>query len=270
MHSHSHRLFGAWKPLALAGLLLAGASTALAQQPPAAEKIADAKPGEVRLLISNGLRAPFEAVRAQAQQAVGHPLVVEYGASRRLQSEIEAGQPFEAAILTGEVVDEMIARHKVVAGSRADLAHVPVAAAERGDAPRPDISTPAALKAALLGAATVRFADIGASRPTVDNTFAKLGITDALQDRTGPLPGPSTPQPTLAAGQYELILNLASEFHPVAGQTYLGPLPEQFQVPVVMAAGVGASGDAAAARTLIAFLQGPAIEPALTASRMTR
>ena len=128
--------------LALAAL----AGSVAAQPPPSQVKIGDAKPGEVRLLVSNGIRVPFGAVIAQAETKVGHHFVIQYGASLNLKSTMESGQPFEVAIVTPDVLDDMIARGKVVAGSRFDIGQSPVAVGQRGDAPKSDVSTPATLK----------------------------------------------------------------------------------------------------------------------------
>ncbi len=222
------------------------------------------------MLISNGLRVPFQAVKAQAEAAIGHSIVAEYGASRRLTSQMEANQPFEVAILTGEAIDEQIGKGNLATGSRADLAHVAVGVGQRGGKPG-KVGTPQDFKALLLGAKLIRYAGVGASRPTVDNAFAKLGVLDAIKPRIDESTTSQTvPPPALSADEYELVINLASEFLPVEGWTYLGPIATQLQVPVVMSAAVGARGDAAAARALIKFLQGPAIEGPLAASRMTR
>lgn len=43
--------------------------------------IADAKPGEVRVMVTAAIRVPLEAVRAQAEHAVGHHLAIEYGSA---------------------------------------------------------------------------------------------------------------------------------------------------------------------------------------------
>ncbi len=236
-------------------------------------KVADAKPGDVRLIVSNGIRVPLETVKAQAEQAVGHPFVIEYGASRGLSATMESGQAFELAIVTPEVLDDMIAKGKVVAGSRYDVARVPVSIGLRGDVPKVDISTPAALRKALLNAKGIRYAYIGASRPTVDKMIAGLGIAKDIEAKTI-MDGPGAPGPrrevTLGPGEYELIINLASEVLPLKTQVYLGDIPKEFQVPAVMSLGIGAAGDAKSARALIKFLQGPAIEPSLKANGMTR
>ena len=39
-------------------------------------RIADAKPGDVRVLATAAIRIPLDAVRAEAAKAIGHPLVV--------------------------------------------------------------------------------------------------------------------------------------------------------------------------------------------------
>lgn len=251
---------------AVAGLVVSG--QAAAQQ--VGGKIVDAKPGDVRLLISNGLRVPFEAVKAEAEKVVGHHIVAEYGSSRALQANIEADQTFEVAIVTPDVVDEMIAKGKVAKGSHVDIARVTVGVNQRGGT-KGDISTPGKLKDAILRAQLIRFLPTGAARPTVDNVLSKLGVAEAVKGRTGGLIGGNSTEPMPGAGQYELIFNLDSELlTPPPGQVYLGSIPKELQVPAVMTAGIGVKGDTAAARSIVDFLQSSALDPVLKSSRMTR
>ncbi len=266
--------FQSYLPRAAALLLVALAGV---MAPPIAEaqqfggRVASARPGGVRVLMSNGLRVPFEAVKAQAEDAVGRPILVEYGPSRGLQSIIESPQAIEVVVMTPDVIDEMITKGRLATGSRVDLARVQGAVSQRGGDRKHDISTPEALKAALLGARTVRFFPNGAVRPTVEKAFAVLGVGEALKGRVLSLRGPSAPDVTLGPDEYELIINLDSELLVLpTDETYLGPIPRSLQVPVWMSAGVGAGGDPAVAQALIAFLKGPAIEPALVAARMSR
>jgi molybdate transport system substrate-binding protein len=236
----------------------------MAQDPGPSAKVADAKPGQTRLIVSNGLRAPLEAIKEDAEKAVGHSFIIEYGASLALKNTIESGQPFEVAIVTPEVLDEMTSKGKVVAGSRFDVARVPVAIGQRGEGPKQDISTPDALKKALLNAKSIRYATNGASLPTVNKMIDQLGIASQMKDKT------NQQGVQLGAGEYELNINLASEILPVKTQVYLGNIPKEFQIPAIMAAGIGSSGDQAAAKALMKFLQGPAIEPSLKANGMQR
>ncbi len=249
----------------VAAILLSGAACAQDQ-----EKVATAKPGDMRLFISNGLREPFKTVRAEAEKLIGRPFTVEYGASRGMQTQIEAGQAFDIAILTPDVIADMASKGKVVPGSSTDLAHVPVAIGVRGLS-KIDIGTPAALKAALLGARKVGFSAIGASRPTVDNTFSKLGVGDVLKDKIVGTPPTHDTTPMPPEGQYDIVINLVSEILPLTGGwSYAGNVPKELQVPVTMSAGIGTQGDAVAARKLITFLQGPAIEAGLKSNNMSR
>jgi molybdate transport system substrate-binding protein len=226
-------------------------------------KVADAKPGDVRLIVSNGIRVPLETVRAQAEKAVGHPFVIEYGTSVGLKPTIES-RAFDVAILTPQVFDEMIAKGKLAAGTRFDIARVLVGAGQRGGIGKRDISTPAAVKETLLNAKAVHWTSTAAAVATIDKMLDSLGIRSQITPR---LEAAGIP---LSGDEYELTITLASELISLKDQLYLGTLPREFQVPVVMCAGIGAGGDQNAARALINFLRGPAIESALKANGMER
>jgi len=253
----------------IALVLLVAVTAAAAQEP--STKIANAKPGDVRVLVSTGLKASLDPVKANAEKAVGRPLVIEYGPSKGLQSQIEGGATFEAAILTRDVIDAMTAKGKIVAGSTTDIGHVVVAFAVKGDTPKNmDVESAAGIKALLLGAKQVRWLGIGASAPTVTNLLGKLGITNAVAGKTATETSSQTAPQVAGPGEYEVLLNLNSELHPVNGWTILGTAPKEYQVPIVESVGVGAKGNAVAAKAFITFLLSPAFEKSLVASGMTR
>jgi molybdate transport system substrate-binding protein len=127
-------------------------------------------------MVTAAIRVPLEEVRAQAEQAVGHPLVIEYGSARgNLKDEILAGQAFEVAILLPDVNDELAKQGKIVSGS-VEIARVPVAIGLRGDAPNLDVSTPAALKKTMLNAKSVKYAPTGAAPLTSRKSFLLWGL----------------------------------------------------------------------------------------------
>ena len=255
------------KYLAFSILAAMIAIPALAQDAP--EKVADAKPGDMRLFVSNGLREPFKAVRADAEKHLGKHLVVEFGSSRVMQAQMEAGQGFDVAVLTATAIADLTAKGKITAGSATELAHVPVAIAMRG-VDRMDVSTPQGVKAALLGARTVGFTPIGGEAPTVNKLFAALDVTEAMKANFHAMPPVNDTSPMPPAGQYDLIMNLVSEILPLGGGwVYVGDTPPAMSVPVIMSAGIGAQGDVASAKKLIAFLQGPAMAPGLKANHMS-
>jgi molybdate transport system substrate-binding protein len=246
--------------------------SALLAQEGIGPKLANAKPGDVRLFVSGALRTPMTTAKVALEKATGHAVVMEVGESRVLQSEIEAGQSFEAALITRPVIDDMIAKGRIVPGSKVDIGVVRVGIAVRGDAPKLDIASPDGLKNAILGAHGIRrFYGRGASVPTLDNLFAKLNVASATKDKVIPLgTGKAAPEAPLPPGRYELIINLASEVIPMKGWTYLGLIPEQYQLPVYLAAGIGTGGNVAAAKMVITFLQGSAFGKVLKSDGMSR
>jgi hypothetical protein len=56
------------------------------------ERIADAKPGDVRVLATAAIRIPLDAIRADASKTIGRPLIIEYGSARgNLKDAVMAG-----------------------------------------------------------------------------------------------------------------------------------------------------------------------------------
>lgn len=239
---------------------------------PAGSAIAAAKAGEVRVFVSGALKAPLEAARDEAQAAIGRTLVFRVGQSRVLQAEIEAGQPFEVALLAKPVIDEMIARGEVALGSETHIARVPLTIGVRGAVSKADVGTPEALRKTLLGAKAIRrFFGVGASVPGVEHLLNELEVQEQLRARMIALGvNQSVRHVPLASGEYELVINLSSEVLSMNGWTYLGPVPAAYQLPVLLSAGVGSKGDVDAAAALISFLKRPAFERALRASGMSR
>src|SRR5262245_49586240 len=45
-------------------------------------KVADARPGDVRVMVTAAIREPLDAVLKQAEAAIGKPIVAEYGSAR--------------------------------------------------------------------------------------------------------------------------------------------------------------------------------------------
>lgn len=254
----------------IAGVGLGYGAMAYAQAPES-NKLADAKPGEVRLFVSGSVRAPVLAIQARLEQVTGRKIVVESSESRILLKEIDAGQPFEAALLITSVVDDLVAKGKLVPGSQMKIGAIGVGVAVRGDAPKLDVSTAEGLKRAILGAHSIRrFYGVGASVPVLDNLFTKLGLLETTQNKMVRLGGDQVvPEAPLPPGQYELIINLISAVIPMKGWTYLGPIPEQFQMPVSHSAGLGASGDLALGRRVMTVLKEPAFQAALRANGFT-
>jgi molybdate transport system substrate-binding protein len=232
----------------------------------AGPKVADAKPGEVRVIATAAIREPLDAVLKQAEAAIGKPIVAEYGSARgNLRDKILGGQDFEVAMLLPDVDDELEAAGKIAPG-RFEIARVPVAFGLRGDVHHLDVGSPAAVKAALLGAKSVKYAPVGAAVMTVKKILSTLAIADKIRDSSR-----ATAEVPLAAGEYEVNIYPLSEIIPNKRLVNLGAVIAELQVPAVIEATVGKkAANPEAAGALIAFLQGPAIDHALKESGMEK
>jgi molybdate transport system substrate-binding protein len=240
--------------------------TPAASQVNRVDRIADARPGDVRVLATAAIRVPLEAVRAEASAAIGRPLVVEYGSARgNLKDAVMSGAAFEVALLLPDV-DEVLLRSRKIASPGVVIAKTDIAIGLRGDV-TPDLSTPDAIKTAMLTAASLRWSDTGAALFTVNKILDTLQIRDAVKARHNLQPDPVR----LAPGDYEINIFPLSEILANPALRNAGPVILQLQVPAVVTATVSpTTPNAAAATALVTFLRGPAIEAALKSNGFSR
>jgi molybdate transport system substrate-binding protein len=228
-----------------------------------------AQTSEVHVLASNGIKAVVEDLRAQAEHAIGHAITVEYRPTANLKQEIEAGAPFDVVIVTAESVGQLSKEGKTLGGEGTPISRVGVGIGIRKGAPRPDISTPEALKRALLGTKAIAYGSVGASFPYITKMLETLGIADTMKAKTLFFDTSDGTNGAVADGKADFGMTLVSEILPANGVELLGPFPEEFQGYVRFTAAVGASAkDPQAANALIQFLAGPSALPSIQARGM--
>jgi molybdate transport system substrate-binding protein len=228
-----------------------------------------AQNAELHLLCSNGFRGAMQKLLPQAEHAAGVKVNIEYGASRNLKESIDQGQPLDLLIVTPQVIDELIKEGKVAAGTKMDLASSKIGVAVRAGRPKPDVSTAQAIKQTLLAAKSIGYVKVGAGTPAFLDMFEKLGITDALRDKTVFQAGAGDSMKNLAAGNVDIALALVSEIVHVPGVQLAGPVPAEFQRPVVLSAAI-ASGtkNRAACERFIRSLTSPSAAAPIRAAGM--
>jgi molybdate transport system substrate-binding protein len=230
-----------------------------AQQPP------------VRVLASNGFKAVLEQVRPQCERSIGRPLAIEYNSSTGLKQKMDAGQGFEVAIVTTELMDTLVKERKIAAGSTAALAKAGVGVGIRKGAAKPDIRTAESMKKTLMNVKSMTYAEDGASRTYVERMFQKMGIAEAMKAKTVLEQGSGRATARVADGKTEMVLTLSSEILPVAGIELVGGLPKEYQEYVGFSAGVGAgAANKDAAETVIKFLASAPVVAALKAKGMEK
>jgi molybdate transport system substrate-binding protein len=228
---------------------------------------------EVRVMISGGLTAAYQALVPEFEKATGNKVLTAYGPSmgttaNAIPVRLERGEPADVLIMVGYALNDLVKNGKVIAGSQVDLTKSPIGVAVKSGAPKPDISSAEALKRALLAAKTVAYSDSASGVYVSTEMFDKLGIADAMKDKARKIP--ATPVGEIVArGEAEIGFQQISELKPVQGIDIVGPLPSELQKITVFAAGIATvSKEPEAAKALIKFLGSPAARDTIVKSGM--
>ena len=63
---------------------------------------------ELRVLTSDGMKPSVEELVPQIEHSIGRKLATQFNSSKNLRDKIQAGEPFDVAILTSEMIDDLI------------------------------------------------------------------------------------------------------------------------------------------------------------------
>jgi molybdate transport system substrate-binding protein len=223
----------------------------------------------LRVMVSDGMKTVVEELTPQIEHSTGRKLAAQFNSSKNLRDKIQSGEPFDAAILTSDVLDDLIKQGKIAAGTRVDISRTGMGMGVRAGAPKPDISTPEALKRTLLNAKSISFNPTGASAAHTYDMFARLGITEAVKPKLILDAEAGRPQMNVAGGKAELVISLIPEIKFFPGVDLVGPIPAEFQSYINFAAGIASNSHGTdAAKALIQFITGPAVAPVLKAKGM--
>jgi molybdate transport system substrate-binding protein len=190
------------------------------------------------------------AYAAQCATTVEVESVGGVDAAKRVQS----GEPMDVVLLASDAIERLIASGHLLAGSRHDWVNCAVSVAVPATARAPDISTPEALKAALLAAPSISYST-GPSGNYLAELFEQWGIAQAIQSKLK-VPPPGLPVGSLlASGQVALGFQQRSELLGVPGITLLGNLPEGAAFITTFSAGIPAGLDAQRTQAVRGFLE---------------
>ena len=219
-----------------------------------------AEADEIRLLSTVGMQPAIPELLAQFERTSGHTVRVTWGLAAVLKQQFVDGTPADVLLLTSPLVEDLGKQGKVAAGSKVDVARSGVGVAVKAGAPRPDISTPQALKATVLAAKSVGFSREGASGVAFAKALERLGIAEQVrakyrdtQTKAGEM---------RVAGDIVLAAAQIPELLAVPGVDVVGPLPAELQTVTVFSLGLATEAKATdAAKALIQFLASPAAAP---------
>jgi molybdate transport system substrate-binding protein len=226
---------------------------------------------DIIVLCSNGLKAVAEDLIPKFEHEAKHHVNVRYGLAASLGQRIEGGEPFDVALVTPAVMDNLIARGRVASDSRATIARSGLALEVRAGAAKPDISSVEAFKRTLLGAKGIAYAKEGASGVAFAGIVQRLGIADNLKAKSRLTATGEEVSAAVVNGDVEFGVLPLSEILPVRGAQVGAVFPAEVQSYIVIVGGVNAaSKQGGVSRALIKYLTAPAALPVITAKGMEK
>jgi molybdate transport system substrate-binding protein len=233
--------------------------------------IGSANAAEVRVMISGGLSAAYNALVPEFERTTGHKVLTAYGPSmgttiNAIPVRLERGEGADVLIMVGYALGDLVKQGKVVADSRVDLVKSLIGICVKAGAPKPDISSPDALKRVLLAAKSIAYSDSASGVYISTEMFERLGIAAEMKDKARKIPAEPVAG-VVARGEAEIGFQQFSEMLPIAGVDIVGPLPPELQKVTVFSAGIATvSKEPEAGKALINFLASPAARDAIVKS----
>jgi molybdate transport system substrate-binding protein len=222
-----------------------------------------AKAAEITVVASAGpLPDVMGTLLPMFESATGNKVKVSFKAGPALTADVQQGAA-DLAVTDSEIVDALATSGDVAGNGKTLLMISKVGIAVKAGAPKPDVSTPDKLKAALIAAKTVGYSQ-GASGRHFLTVIEKLGIADAVKTKGIVVQGRPVGA-AIASGEAEIGVQQVAELRPVPGVDEFAELPPELQKQIPYSAGIAArSKDPATARALVAFLRS---QPALDVLR---
>jgi molybdate transport system substrate-binding protein len=222
----------------------------------AAFVVANVQAAEIKVLCTIGVKPALPEVVAEFERTTGHKVSIVWGNAATLKSRYLEGESADVAILTAAAIDDLAKAGKVI-GGRVDLARSGIGLAVKAGAPKPDISSPEALKRALLAAKSVGYSTQGASGVHFVKVIEQLGIAAEVKAKHKETTG--VVGELIAAGEAEIGVQQIPELAAVPGVDVIGPLPGDLQIITVFSAALDANAkDNEAAKAFVKFVATPA------------
>jgi molybdate transport system substrate-binding protein len=230
--------------------------------------LAGATAAELEIIAGGSITGLLNQLGPKFEQTSGHKLVIHFDSTPNIIARVNSGTPFDLAIVPVDVFGNADARAHFAPGPTIDIARVGYGIAIRTGAPRPDVSTPDALKKTLLGASSIALVPASAAGAYVTKVFERLGIGEEMKARTKAQAGPPQIAPAVAKGEAELGVFLTNVLI-APGVELAGPFPAELQQELRFTAAVAAdSKEADAAKALIDYLRTPEAAAAIRAAGM--
>ena len=189
---------------------------------------------EIRVMLTAAFKAAYEVLVPEFERASGHKVTTLWTPSVEMMKRLKEGETVDLAIMSASAIDELIKLGKLV--SRTDLAKSGVGVAVLAGAPKPDISSGAALKRAVLAAKSIVYST-GPSGIYLKDLFERWGIAEKIKSKVIVCKGEPAGA-VVVRGEADLAFQQVCELLPVAGIDLVGPLSPDVQNITMFSAAV--------------------------------
>jgi molybdate transport system substrate-binding protein len=227
---------------------------------------------EIKVLSTGNMAQILGDVAGEFERTSGHKLVIENGSTTRMRDRVQAGEAADVTINERFVLEDLLRQDRIVAGSIVRIARSPFAIATRAGAPKPDVSSVAALRRALLEADSIAQPDpSGGAQDGVyfAGLITRLGIAEALKPKIKITQGGDAAAQLVASGGAQIGVAQRRNFIALKGVELLEPLPDLPGMKFRMVGGVLAGAhEPEGAAALLKLLSSAAVAGTIKARGM--
>jgi len=225
-----------------------------------------ASAAEMTVFCTQALRTSLLDLAPRFETATGHKVNLVVAPSGQLVKKVQAGEIADLLIANADNIEALI-RDRKVTGDRIDIARAQVGLSIKAGQPRPDISTPEAVRKALLDAKAISYSAGGLSGNNFEFAMNKLGILDEVKKKAK---NASPAARLVVSGEADIAVQQISELVAVEGSELLGPLPAELDQVTQFSMGVLSEGKQKdAARALIHYLRSPEAQAVIKTKGLT-
>jgi molybdate transport system substrate-binding protein len=226
------------------------------------------KAAEIALMTTAAVEQIMKGLIPSFEQASGHKVTMTVLGTGPAVEAIKSGIFADLILLGPPALNDLAKAGKVDAGTIAPAFRSRIGLAVKAGAPKPDIKTPDALKAALLAAKSVGYS-IGPSGEHFSKVVVvKLGIADQLAPKMKNVRGMPVGMGA-AKGEVEIAIHQIAELLPVPGIDILGDLPAELNITIIYATALTPMAKQPdAAKALVRYLSQPGAVPVIKKNGM--
>jgi molybdate transport system substrate-binding protein len=219
------------------------------------------------LTILSGMGS-FSGARDLAEafsKATGHKVNAVF--ETNLNAKLNVNAPADVVAAGPDQMADLVNQGKIQAGTDTPFTLAPLGIAVKAGAPKPNIGTPDAFKAALLAAKSVGYSR-GCSGTHAAEIIGKLGIADQLKAKTK-LTGGGPVAEYVAKGDIEVGIQQNNVLINVPGSEFVAAIPASIDKPCPFSVGVlKVSTQEILARAFVTFMVSPQAAPILRKSML--